>query len=495
MSSGKAGSQLEWSFGLRNSAGKYLTAETFQNKIVCAASIMKKKQIFFLEQQEGEDHVFIKSHLGKYLTVDGDGKFLGSGEEAGEEEAMIVEPQADGTWAIKSKKYGWYTGGSGENLTAFTKEISGDRLWTIHLAMHPQVNLRNVMRKAYVHLDSSSLSTDEVVPWGDDATITVQFFGEDGTYGLVTSKGSYLTNSGSLSDSPGDDTHFILEFMGGKVSFKAKTTGKYLTALGASGTLKASKAGITKDEQFVMEDSFPQISLKCKNGKFVSTKQGIELAATGTAVTDNEIFQIEPLGSDDLTNCTGTWALKSSTPKYWSLDGASVQAKDENSSDENCTFTIEWRGAQVALKASNGKYVTQLMNSYLAAKGDEANDENGGLFTYEIVNRPRLVLRGEYGFVGTLPSGLLECNKSVPEVYSMSISNGKCNISHANGKFWKVGSNGVSASGGSPEDYTIELYDNSMLCLKSGDKYFQGAQNGAFTLTGSKPDKSTFFEY
>ena len=37
MSSGKAGSQLEWSFGLINSAGKYLTAETFQNKIVCVS--------------------------------------------------------------------------------------------------------------------------------------------------------------------------------------------------------------------------------------------------------------------------------------------------------------------------------------------------------------------------------------------------------------------------------------------------------------------------
>ena len=69
-----------------------------------AASIMKKKQIFFLEQVENSDCVYIKSHLGKYLTIDGDGKFLGSGDGQGEEEAMIVEPQADGTWAIKSKK-------------------------------------------------------------------------------------------------------------------------------------------------------------------------------------------------------------------------------------------------------------------------------------------------------------------------------------------------------------------------------------------------------
>lgn len=495
MSSGKAGSQLEWSFGLRNSAGKYLTAETFQNKIVCAASVMKKKQIFFLEQKEGEDHVYIKSHLGKYLTVDGDGKFLGSGDGQGEEEAMIVEPQADGTWAIKSKKYGWYTGGSGENLTAFTKEISADRLWTIHLAMHPQINLRNVMRKAYVHMVKGSFSTDEIVPWGDDATVTVQFFSEDGTYGLMASNGEYLSNTGALVAEPDASTHFILEFQGGSVSFKAKTTSKYITALGAVGTLKASKAGITKDEQFVMEDSFPQISLKCKNGKLVSTKQGIELAATGTAVTDSEIFQIEPMGADDTASKSGTWALKSSTPKYWVLDGMAVQAANEDSSDASSTFTIEWRGAQIALKASNGKYVCQQLNSYLAAKGTEATEDNGGLFTYEIVNRPRLVLRGEHGFVGTLPSGLLECNKSVPEVYSMSISDGACQISHHNGKFWKVGSNGVSCTGTAPETYHIELYDNSFLCLKSGDKYFQGAQNGAFTLTGSKPDKSTFFEY
>jgi fascin 1/2 len=201
------------------------------------------------------------------------------------------------------------------------------------------------------------------------------------------------------------------------------------------------------------------------------------------------------MGSDDYGSRSGTWALKSSSPKSWALDGASVQAKDEDSSDGSCTFTIEWRGAQVALKASNGKYVCQQMNSYLSAKGDDATDENGGLFTYEIVNRPRLVLRGEYGFVGTLPSGLLECNKSGPEVYTMAIKDGKCQISNASGQFWKVGSNGVSCTGSAPEDYHIELYDNSMLCLKSGDKYFQGAQNGALTLTGSKPDKSTFFEY
>lgn len=114
---------------------------------------------------------------------------------------------------------------------------------------------------------------------------------------------------------------------------------------------------------------------------------------------------------------------------------------------------------------------------------------------YEIINRPRLVLRGEYGFVGTLPSGLLECNKSAPEVYTMNVDKGMVQIANANGKFWKVGDNGISCSGDVAENYTMSLHEESMMCLMFKGKYFEGFQNGAFTCTGSKPGKSSYFEY
>ena len=42
---------------------------------------MKKKQIFFLEQAEVSVCVYIKTHLGQYLTVDGDGKLVYSSAE------------------------------------------------------------------------------------------------------------------------------------------------------------------------------------------------------------------------------------------------------------------------------------------------------------------------------------------------------------------------------------------------------------------------------
>ena len=50
--------------------GKYLTQEAFGNRINCAAGVMKKKQIFFLENGDGTGEsadggaVHIRSHTG-----------------------------------------------------------------------------------------------------------------------------------------------------------------------------------------------------------------------------------------------------------------------------------------------------------------------------------------------------------------------------------------------------------------------------------------------
>jgi fascin 1/2 len=484
----KAGEVLDWSFGLRNPANKYLTAETFGFKLNCAASIMKKKQIWFLEQDEGVEFCHIRSHLNRYLRVDADGNFLGDAEEKSDETQFIIEAQDSGQWCLKSNKYGWYVSGNPEKeRSAFTTAKGPEHMWTVHLAMHPQVCLKNVNRKAYVHLDNNAFTTDEIIPWGDDATITVQFF-DNGTYGLVGSNGKYLSATGVLEDSAGPSCQFIIVFNGGKVSFKAAASGKYLTALGAKGTCKATKSSITKDEMFVMEDSFPQIQLTAVNKRLVSIKQGVEVAASQDAVTDNEIFQVEPVGNNK-------WTIKAANNKFWILVDGAIHATADNGDDDNSKFEIDWLGNQIALKAANGKYVQQMLNGYLSAKGGAASEDEKTVYVYEIINRPRLVLRGEYGFIGTLPSGLLECNKSAPEVFRMEVSNGFCKISHTNGKYWKVGDNGVSATGDAAEQYTVSLHEDSMLCLMYNGKYFEGFQNGAFTCTGTAPSKSTKFEY
>jgi hypothetical protein len=106
----------------------------------------------------------------------------GDSESKTDETELIIEAQDDGRWCIKSKKYGWYIGNNPEiERAAFEADKQEKHMWTVHLAMHPQVCLRNIQRRAYVHLDEGQLCTDELIPWGEDATITMHFFSDDGT--------------------------------------------------------------------------------------------------------------------------------------------------------------------------------------------------------------------------------------------------------------------------------------------------------------------------
>lgn len=488
-----AGQVLDWSFGLKGVNGKYLTAETFQSKLSNSASVMKKKEIWFLQQESSVEYCYIQSHLKTYLQIDSAGQLKCSAEKD-DECKLIIEAQNDGRWCFKSLKYGWYFKSPNHDRCAFEAAISEEHHWTINLALHPQICLFNLNRKSYMHLSDKgdSLTIDERVPWGDDATITLVFFDDDGSYGLQASNGKFLQASGSLTDEPGADTRFVLVFNSGNISFRSKANGKFLTGLGANGVSKATKSAVSKDELFHMEDSFPQLKFTSSNGMKVSVSQGVELAAKSKDTTDTEIFQVEPVGNNQ-------WTFKTNQEKYWTLaDNASVQAVatvDDLNKDET-KFTIEWKGPNVAIKASNGKYLSQHMNAYIKADSDSASDDNRSLFVYEMVNRPRLVLRTEYGFINTQPSGILECNKSHPEVYKMEVTKGFCKISTNAGKYWKADKTSVAATGTAPEAYTIELHENSKLCLvANGSDYFQANQNGALTTQGTGPDKFTLFEY
>jgi hypothetical protein len=75
--------------------------------------------------------------LNRYLTFKEDGRFLADAEQRGVDEQVIVEPQEDGRWAIRTA-HGYYIGGSGEHLDAYSKKLDADRLWTVQLAIHPQ---------------------------------------------------------------------------------------------------------------------------------------------------------------------------------------------------------------------------------------------------------------------------------------------------------------------------------------------------------------------
>ncbi|XP_039356414.1 fascin-2 [Mauremys reevesii] len=482
---------LKIQFGLINCQNRYLTAESFGYKVNASAPSLKRKQIWTLEQDEADSSVvFLRSHLGRYLAADKDGKVSCEAEKPGRDGRFAIVTQSDGRWALQSQPYKRFFGGSEDRLSCFAQAVTEAELWTVHLAIHPQANLLSISRRRYAHLSAleDEISTDSNIPWGVDALITLTF--QNQRYCLRACDNRYLQNDGALVPEPGPRTGYILEFRAGKLAFK-DCNGKYLAPMGPTGTLRAgrsSKPG--KDELFDLEESHPQVVFLASNGRYVSIRQGVNVSANQDEEMTHETFQMQ------IDRETKKCVFHSNAGSSWTLVSHGGIQVTATSVAANSMFDIEWRGRRVALKASNGKYICAKKNGQLAAVSDAVGEDEE--FVLKLINRPILVLRGDHGFVCChRGSNLLDANRATYDVFQLLFSDGAYHIRGLGSKFWYVASSGAICSDGEmAEDFFFEFRERGRVAIRGKNgKYLRGDPAGTLRADADSLPRATLWEY
>ncbi|CAB1448367.1 unnamed protein product [Pleuronectes platessa] len=205
---------LKLQFGLINHDSRYLTAESFGFKVNASAPSLKKKQIWTLEQDSQDTQVvFLRSHLGRYLASDKDGKVTCEADGHNSDCRFLIVAQSDGRWALQSEQHLRFFGGSRDYLSCFAQIITDAEY-------------------------DGEIAVDMNIPWGVAALLTLVYL--DGKYCLKTCDSRFLSNDGKLLTQSGRATAYTLELKCGKLAFK-DCEGKYLSPMGPTGTLRSGR--------------------------------------------------------------------------------------------------------------------------------------------------------------------------------------------------------------------------------------------------------------
>nr|CAH8863228.1 unnamed protein product [Trichobilharzia regenti]CAH8863230.1 unnamed protein product [Trichobilharzia regenti]CAH8863232.1 unnamed protein product [Trichobilharzia regenti] len=303
-------------------SGRFLTAEVFNNEINISGTALRRRQVWTLiTDRKHTDTLFLQNSLGRFLSVNKDGKISTSSKSDAEERFRLeFAPDGTGEWAFKSDTYGFYLSGSDTQVSCFSKSPVW---WSVRLATHPQVHIRHQFRSRYLRLlnDGLELRADQPYPWGAESVIwieqptmvTSQGFGRGpnvpvvgkaavsrlGRVAFKMPNGKYLKPNGEMADEMDDSTLFSIEYRPGNPGTFAfrDQKGYYLTTIGPGTTkVKTSTTNIGKEELFLIEHTALQVGILAHNGKFASVKQGVEISANQHELDETAIFQLEYIG-------------------------------------------------------------------------------------------------------------------------------------------------------------------------------------------------------
>ncbi|XP_040285915.1 fascin-like [Bufo bufo] len=283
--------------------------------INASASSLKKKQVWLLEPV-GEEAVLLRSHLGRYLSADKDGRVSGKTEAPDSECRFLVSAQGDGRWVLQSEVYGRYLGRSEDRISCFSPSISSAEKWA------------NQDEESDQETFQLEINTD---------TKKCAFWTHTGKYWTLSSNGGIQATASTLND----NCYFSIDWCDRRITLKA-ANGKFVIAK-KNGQLAAS-VDSPESEQFLMKlINRPLIVLRGEHG-FIGCRK-----MTGTLDCNRSIYDVFQLEFND-----GAYNLKDSTQKYWTVGN---DTSVTSSSPSRVDFFFEFFDQnKIAIKV-NGLYL------------------------------------------------------------------------------------------------------------------------------------------
>ncbi|XP_012520237.1 PREDICTED: fascin-3 [Propithecus coquereli] len=470
--------------GLISWAGTYLTFEAYKNTVTATAKSLGRRQtceLLVSNEHETQAVVRLKSLQGFYLLCEGDGTVCYGQPKNSHHGCFLLHFHRNSKWTLQCLISGRYLESNGENVFCNSRVLSAYHMWTPRPALHVHVILYSPIHRCYARTDPTvgRIWVDAAVPCLEECGFLLHF--QDGCYHLETSTHHFLSHVDRLVSQPSSQTAFHMQVRPGGLVALCDGEGGMLYPQGTHLLLGLGSNPVRGEEWFILQHCPTWVSLRSKTRRFISVTYDAEVHATSERLTPMSLFQFE------CDSESPTLQLRAATGYYLAQRHHKIVMANGHPLESDTFFRVQWNYGRIILQSLSGHFLGIAANGLLMASASlpGPNEE----FGIRLANRPFLVLRGRYGYVGSSSErDLIQCNMDQPDcIHLLPCRQGIYHFQAQGGSFWSITSFGTFRPWGKfALNFCIELQGSNLLTVLAPNGFYIRADRSGTLLADSE---------
>ncbi|XP_055974364.1 fascin-3 [Sorex fumeus] len=470
--------------GLISWSGSYLTYETCKNRVHATAKGLGRRQtweILVSNEHENQAMVRLRSLQGLFLLCEADGSVCYGRPKTSHHGCFLLRFHRNSKWTLQCIISGRYLESDGEMVFCHSRVLSAYHMWTPRPAVHVHVVLYNPFTNCYARADSSvgRIWVDTPIPCQEECGFLLHF--QNGYYHLETSSHCFVSHIDRLVPHASAQTAFHMQVRPGGLVALGDGEGGMLYPQGTHLLLSLGPAPCRREEWFLLQRCPTWITLRSKSRKFLSVIYDIEVYAASEHVSPLSLFQFE------CDRNAPNLQLRSANGYYVAQRHHRTVKANGHPMEAETFFRLHWNCGKMILQSLSGRFLGIINSGMLVANATipGPNEE----FGFRFANRPFLILRGRYGYVGTSSDrDLMQCNMDEPDcIQLLSCRQGIYHFQAQGGSFWSITSFGTFRPWGKfALNFCVELQGSNLLTVLAPNGFYMRSDRSGTLLADSK---------